>query len=106
MNKPTVFTGAAPAIITPLTPAGIDFDRYGAMIDWQIEAGIDAIVAVGTTGEGSTLSDEEHRAPIKYCVERGNHRVPASRAQAPMTPLTRWISPATPPRWARMPCCW
>ena len=76
MNKPTVFTGAATAIITPLTPDGIDFDRYGAMIDWQIEAGIDAIVAVGTTGEGSTLSDEEHRAAIKYCVERVNHRVP------------------------------
>ena len=76
MNKPTVFTGAATALITPLTPDGIDFDRYGAMIDWQIEAGIDAIVAVGTTGEGSTLSDEEHRAAIKYCVERVNHRVP------------------------------
>ena len=76
MNKPTVFTGAATAIITPLTPDGIDFDRYGAMIDWQIEQGIDAIVAVGTTGEGSTLSDEEHRAAIKYCVERVNHRVP------------------------------
>ena len=76
MNKPTVFTGAATAIITPLTPDGIDFDRYGAMIDWQIEQGIDAIVAVGTTGEGSTLSDEEHRAAIKYCVERVGHRVP------------------------------
>ena len=76
MNKPTVFTGAATAIITPLTPDGIDFDRYGAMIDWQIEQGIDAIVAVGTTGEGSTLSDEEHRAAIKYCVERVGGRVP------------------------------
>ena len=76
MNKPTVFTGAATAIITPLTEGGIDYDRYGAMIDWQIEAGIDAIVTVGTTGEGSTLSDEEHRAAIKYCVERVNHRVP------------------------------
>ena len=76
MNKPTVFTGAATAIITPLTPDGIDYDRYGAMIDWQIEAGIDAIVTVGTTGEGSTLSDEEHRAAIKYCVERVAGRVP------------------------------
>ena len=76
MNKPTVFTGAATAIITPLTPDGIDYDRYGAMIDWQIEAGIDAIVTVGTTGEGSTLSDEEHRAAIKFCVDRVAHRVP------------------------------
>ena len=76
MTNRTVFTGAATAIITPLTPDGIDFERYGALIDWQIAQGIDAIVAVGTTGEGSTLSDEEHRAAIKYCVERVNGRVP------------------------------
>ena len=76
MTNRTVFTGAATAIITPLTPEGIDFQRYGAMIDWQIEQGIDAIVAVGTTGEGSTLTDEEHRAAIKFCVERVAGRVP------------------------------
>ena len=76
MTNRTVFTGAATAIITPLTEGGIDFDRYGALIDWQIRQGIDAIVAVGTTGEGSTLSDEEHRAAIKYCVERVAGRVP------------------------------
>ena len=74
--KNTVFTGAATAIITPMTAAGVDYEQFGRLIDWQIEAGIDAIVAVGTTGEGSTLSDEEHRAAIKYCVERVNHRVP------------------------------
>ena len=76
MNHRTIFTGAATAIITPLTPSGIDFERFGALIDWQIEKGIDAIVAVGTTGEGSTLTDEEHRAAIKYCVERVAGRVP------------------------------
>ncbi len=76
MNNRTVFTGAATAIITPLTPDGIDYARFGAMIDWQIEAGIDAIVAVGTTGEGSTLTDEEHREAIRFCVERADGRVP------------------------------
>ena len=76
MTNRTVFTGAATAIITPLTSDGIDFDAYGRLIDWQIAQGIDAIVAVGTTGEGSTLSDEEHRAAIKFCVERVNGRVP------------------------------
>ena len=76
MTNRTVFTGAATAIITPLTSDGIDFERYGAMIDWQISRGIDAIVAVGTTGEGSTLNDEEHRAAIKFCVERVAGRVP------------------------------
>ena len=76
MNHRTIFTGAATAIITPLTPSGIDFERFGALIDWQIEKGIDAIVAVGTMGEGSTLTDEEHRAAIKFCVERVAGRVP------------------------------
>ncbi len=76
MTNRTVFTGAATAIITPLTPDGIDYTRFGAMIDWQIEAGIDAIVAVGTTGEGSTLTDEEHREAIRFCVERVGGRVP------------------------------
>ncbi len=76
MNNRTVFTGAATAIITPLTPDGIDYARFGAMIDWQVESGIDAIVAVGTTGEGSTLTDEEHREAIRFCVERVGGRVP------------------------------
>lgn len=74
--KNTVFTGAATAIITPLTKEGIDFEQFGRLIDWQIEEGIDAIVAVGTTGEGSTLSDSEHKEAIRFCVERVGGRVP------------------------------
>lgn len=74
--KNTIFTGAATAIITPLTEKGIDYDRFGRLIDWQIDAGINAIVAVGTTGEGSTLTDEEHREAIRFCVERVAGRVP------------------------------
>ncbi len=76
MSNRTVFTGAATAIITPLTPDGVDYARYGAMIDWQIASGIDAIVSVGTTGEGSTLTDEEHREAIRFCVEKAAGRVP------------------------------
>ena len=74
--KNRVFTGAATAIITPLTARGIDYAEFGRLIDWQIENGIDAIVTVGTTGEGSTLTDEEHRAAIKFTVERVAGRVP------------------------------
>lgn len=74
--KNRVFTGAATAIITPLTEDGIDYAEFGRLIDWQIENGIDAIVTVGTTGEGSTLTDEEHRAAIKFTVERVAGRVP------------------------------
>lgn len=74
--KNTIFTGAATAIITPLTENGIDYEQFGRLIDWQIEKGIDAIVAVGTTGEGSTLTDEEHKEAIRFCVERVAGRVP------------------------------
>lgn len=74
--KNTVFTGAATAIVTPLTKDGIDYEAFGRLIDWQIEAGIDAIVSVGTTGEGSTLDDAEHKEALKFTVERVAGRVP------------------------------
>ena len=74
--KNTVFTGAATALVTPLTKDGIDYEQFGRLIDWQIESGIDALVTVGTTGEGSTLTDEEHREAIKFTVERAAGRVP------------------------------
>ena len=76
MKQSSIFRGAATALITPLTPDGIDFDRFGRLIDWQIEQGIDALVIAGTTGEGSTLTDDEHRACIRYSVERAAGRVP------------------------------
>ncbi len=74
--KKTVYTGAATAIVTPLTKDGVDYENFGKLIDWQIEEGIDAIVVVGTTGEGSTLTDEEHKEAIRFCVERVGGRVP------------------------------
>ena len=74
--KNTVFTGAATAIVTPLTKDGIDYEQFGRLIDWQIAEGIDAIVTVGTTGEGSTLTDEEHKEAIRFTVERVAGRVP------------------------------
>ena len=77
MAKKRVFRGAATALITPLTATGaVDFEKYGALIDWQIEQGIDALVVTATTGEGSTLSDDEHKECIRYAVDRIAHRVP------------------------------
>ena len=72
----TVFTGAATAIITPFTADGVDYDAFGRLIDFQIEKGINAIVAAGTTGEGSTLTDGEHEEVIAFCVKRIAGRVP------------------------------
>ena len=74
--KKTVFRGAATAIVTPLTKDGIDYENFARLIEWQIAEGIDAIVAVGTTGEGSTLTDKEHKDAIKFCVDTVAGRVP------------------------------
>lgn len=74
--KKTVFTGVATAIITPLTAEGVDYETFGKLIDWQIAQGVNAIVAAGTTGEGSTLSDEEHKEVLKFCVDKVHGRVP------------------------------
>ena len=76
MAKQTVFTGAAAAVITPFKNNMIDYEAFGKYLNWLIDNGIDAIVSVGTTGEGSTLSDEEHRAALKFTVECVNGRVP------------------------------
>ncbi len=75
--KNTIFTGAATAIVTPMdTNGNVDYEAFGRLIDWQIENGIDAIVAVGTTGEASTLTDDEHREVLRFAVERAAGRVP------------------------------
>ena len=76
MKRETIFEGAATALITPLTETGVDYPALGKLINWQIEKGIDALVICGTTGEGSTLTDEEHRQVLKYSVEVAAGRVP------------------------------
>ncbi len=76
MKKESIFRGVATALITPLNETGIDYDAFGRVIDWQIQEGINALVIAGTTGEGSTLTDEEHREAIRFSVERAAGRVP------------------------------
>lgn len=76
MTDHPIFRGAATALITPLNENGVDYDLLGRLIDWQIGQGINALVIAGTTGEGSTLTDEEHRAVIRYSVERAAGRTP------------------------------
>ena len=74
--KKRIFTGAATAIITPMKKGEVDFDALRRLVDFQIDNGIDALVAAGTTGESSTLTDEEHVEVIKTVVERAAGRVP------------------------------
>lgn len=76
-NKELIFKGAATALVTPFDEhGGVDYNAFGSLIEAQIAGGIDALVICGTTGEGSTLTDEEHRECIRYAVERIAGRVP------------------------------
>ena len=75
-NQNPIFRGIATALVTPTTPMGVDYDRMGKLIDWQIEKGINALVICGTTGESSTLTDAEHREVMRYSIDRVNGRVP------------------------------
>lgn len=72
-----VFKGSAVAIVTPMKENGdINYDKLAELIDEQIEAGTDAIVICGTTGESSTLSHQEHLDAIRFCVKHTAGRVP------------------------------
>ena len=76
MTKNPIFTGAATALVTPLNENGVDYAAFEKLINWQIEQGIDALVICGTTGEASTLTDEEHRQVLKFAAEVVAGRVP------------------------------
>ena len=74
--KKTVFKGMATAIVTPMTPKGIDYEALGQLIEFQIQEGINAIVVMGTTGENATIEPEDQEKVIRFTVEKVNHRVP------------------------------
>ncbi|MEI6579241.1 MAG: 4-hydroxy-tetrahydrodipicolinate synthase [Eubacteriales bacterium] len=75
--KKVLFTGSGVAIVTPFGEDGeVNYDLLEKLIDYQIENGTDAIVICGTTGESSTLSDEEHIMAIKHTVDYTAGRVP------------------------------
>lgn len=76
MERKPIFTGAASALITPMNSNGVDYENFRKLINWQIEEGIDALVIAGTSGEASTLTDEEHREVLKFAVEVVDGRVP------------------------------
>lgn len=92
-NKNTVFTGAGVAIITPFKNDKLDYDALGKIIDFQIDNGTDAIVVCGTTGEASTLSDEEHVEAIAYTADRVAGRIPViAGAGSNDTRYAVWLS--------------
>lgn len=76
LHKPTVFKGAATALITPFRDGAIDLPALEALIEFQIAGGISAILVAGTTGESATLDFDEHRELIRSAHEIIAGRVP------------------------------
>ncbi len=74
--KTPIFTGSGVALITPFTENGVDFDKLGELIEYHIAHKTDSIIICGTTGEASTMPDEEHKEVIRYTVEKVNKRIP------------------------------
>lgn len=76
MNKELIFKGVGTALITPTNEKGIDFEKLEKLIDFQIKEGVNALIIAGTTGEGATLNDEEHKELLKFSKEKICGRVP------------------------------
>ena len=76
MSHQPIFKGVGTAIITPMTKMGVDYENYKKLLNWQIESGVNAIIAAGTTGESSTLTDKEHREVLDFTIKTVDGRVP------------------------------
>lgn len=74
--KKVLFKGCGTAIVTPFTEDGVNFEELGKLLEFQIEQNADAIIICGTTGESSTMTEEERKETIKYTVEKVAGRIP------------------------------
>ena len=73
----SIFTGAGVALITPMNADGsVNYEKLREMVEFQIENQTDAIIVCGTTGEASTLTNEEHLECIRFCCEVTKKRIP------------------------------
>jgi 4-hydroxy-tetrahydrodipicolinate synthase len=76
MVAKTSFRGSITALVTPFKNGSVDEKSFRDLIEWQIAEGTNGFVPVGTTGESPTLSHEEHKKIVEWCVEQVNGRVP------------------------------
>src|SRR5216684_4431002 len=76
MTTRTSFRGSFTALVTPFKNGSLDEKAFRGLVDWQIAEGTQGLVPVGTTGESPTLSHDEHRQVVEWCVEQVNRRVP------------------------------
>jgi 4-hydroxy-tetrahydrodipicolinate synthase len=76
MTAKTSFRGSFTALVTPFANGAVDEKALRDLVDWQIAEGTNGLVPVGTTGESPTLSHEEHRHVVEWCIEQTKGRVP------------------------------
>jgi 4-hydroxy-tetrahydrodipicolinate synthase len=76
MTAKTSFRGSFTALVTPFSNGALDEKAFRSLVDWQIAEGTNGLVPVGTTGESPTLSHEEHKRVVKWCIEQADGRVP------------------------------
>jgi 4-hydroxy-tetrahydrodipicolinate synthase len=76
MAAKTSFRGSFTALVTPFKNGSVDEKAFRGLVDWQIAEGTNGLVPVGTTGESPTLSHDEHRAVVEWCVDEARGRVP------------------------------
>ncbi|MDU4892058.1 MAG: 4-hydroxy-tetrahydrodipicolinate synthase [Clostridium sp.] len=72
----SIFKGSGVAIVTPFNEAGVDFSKLKELLEWHIENKTDAIIICGTTGEASTMTENEKKETIKFTVDTVNKRIP------------------------------
>ncbi|MGL5756479.1 MAG: 4-hydroxy-tetrahydrodipicolinate synthase [Paraclostridium sp.] len=71
-----LFKGSGVALVTPFNENGVDFEKLGELIEYHIENNTDALIVCGTTGESTTMSDEEQLSVIDFTVKKVNKRIP------------------------------
>jgi 4-hydroxy-tetrahydrodipicolinate synthase len=76
MTAKTRFRGSFTALVTPFKNGSVDEKAFRDLVEWQIAEGTNGLVPVGTTGESPTLSHEEHKEVVRWCVDQARGRVP------------------------------
>ena len=105
MTAKTSFRGSFTALVTPFNNGALDEKAFRGLVDWQIAEGTNGLVPVGTTGESPTLSHEEHKRVVEWCIEQAKGRVPVvAGAGSNSTARGDRASPSTPRRPAPTRC--
>src|SRR5262249_57571105 len=76
MTAKTSFRGSFTALVTPFKNGSLDEKSFRDIVEWQISEGTNGLVPVGTTGESPTLSHDEHKKVVEWCIDQVDGRVP------------------------------